>query len=82
MREHAPYNTLYEQGFDRIGCFMCPASDMALIHRIESDYPVLWKGWMEHLTRWQEMHGLPGNWASSGKWRIREGSGNEDDRNC
>src|SRR5690606_30976384 len=35
MREHAPYNQLYEQGLDRIGCFMCPASDMALIHHIE-----------------------------------------------
>jgi len=82
MREHAPCNVLYGQGFDRIGCFMCPASDMALIHRIESDHPLLWKGWLEHLVRWQEQHDLPTDWASSGRWRIREGSGNEDDRNC
>jgi len=82
MREHAPYNPLYEQGLDRIGCFMCPASDMALIHRIESAHPFLWKGWMERLMEWQEQHALPDNWASSGMWRIREGSGIEDDRNC
>ncbi|HOX35415.1 MAG TPA: phosphoadenosine phosphosulfate reductase family protein [Methanoregulaceae archaeon] len=82
MREHAPYNQLYEQGLDRIGCFMCPASDLALIHRIESDHPDLWGGWMTHLTEWQEKNALPDNWASSGRWRIRGVSGSEDDRNC
>ena len=82
MREHAPYNSLYEQGFDRIGCFMCPASDMALIHRIESDHPSLWKGWMEQLTRWQDQHNLPENWACSGRWRIKEASDHEDYSNC
>ena len=82
MREHAPYNTLYENGFDRIGCFMCPASDMALIQRIEDYYPDLWKPWMERLAGWQELSGLPQDWASSGRWRIREANGDEDDRNC
>jgi phosphoadenosine phosphosulfate reductase len=82
MREHAPYNILYEQGLDRIGCFMCPASDMALIHRIELQYPTLWNGWMEKVSRWQDMHGLPSDWAGRGHWRIRKGREYEDDSNC
>ena len=82
MREHAPYNTLYEQGLDRIGCFMCPASDMALIHRIEERYPSLWNGWMEKVVRWQEQNGLPDGWAAKGHWRIRTGQEHDDDSDC
>jgi phosphoadenosine phosphosulfate reductase len=82
MQEHAPYNTLYERGLDRIGCFMCPASDMALIHRIETEYPSLWQGWMEQLSRWQDTHNLPAGWAGSGRWRVRQGQEHEDSSNC
>ncbi len=82
MREHAPYNALYEHGLDRIGCFMCPASDMALIHRIESDYPRIWGGWAEHLSRWQEKCNLSPDWACTGRWRFREGLEYENDSDC
>lgn len=72
FREEAPYNRLYEQRLDRIGCFMCPSSDLALIHMIENDYPALWQGWLEQLTRWQDANGMPHDWAASGSWRLRE----------
>ncbi|OPY35928.1 MAG: hypothetical protein A4E35_02204 [Methanoregula sp. PtaU1.Bin051] len=82
MREHAPYNALYERGLDRIGCFMCPASDMAMIHRIESGYPLLWDRWAHHLNHWQEKQNLPADWACTGRWRVREGFQNEEDSDC
>jgi len=82
MQERAPYNTLYERGLDRIGCFMCPASDMALIHRIESAYPALWQGWMQQVSRWQDTHAMGKDWAVSGGWRIRQGQDHEDSSNC
>jgi phosphoadenosine phosphosulfate reductase len=72
MREHAPYNILYEAHLDRIGCFMCPSSDMALIHSIEAEYPDLWESWRSHLERWQLTHGLSADWVTEGQWRIRE----------
>ncbi|MFA5332325.1 MAG: phosphoadenosine phosphosulfate reductase family protein [Methanoregula sp.] len=72
FREKAPYNKLYEHRLDRIGCFMCPSSDMALIHMIEADYTDLWSGWQAELVKWQNAHGLPDTWAESGAWRIRE----------
>ena len=31
FREKGPYNILYEQGLDRIGCFMCPSSDISVL---------------------------------------------------
>ena len=73
FREEAPYNRLYEQRLDRIGCFMCPSSDMALIHMIETDFAGLWSGWQERLRAWQQAQGLPDDWITSGAWRIKEG---------
>ena len=79
MREEAPYNTLYEHYLDRIGCFMCPSSDMALIHMIETEYPALWAGWRSQLEEWQHQQGLPPEWISEGRWRIREGCTDDED---
>jgi phosphoadenosine phosphosulfate reductase len=79
MREHAPYNILYEHQLDRIGCFMCPSSDMALIHMIETEYPALWAGWRSQLEEWQYRHGLPPEWISEGRWRLREGCPDDED---
>jgi phosphoadenosine phosphosulfate reductase len=72
FKEQAPYNRLYEHRLDRIGCFMCPSSDMALIHMIEADFAGLWNGWKEHLEAWREGQDLPADWIESGAWRIRE----------
>ena len=79
MREQAPHNVLYERHLDRIGCFMCPSSDMALIHMIEADYPGLWDGWLARLRQWREVHGLPEEWITGGKWRIAEVCSDEED---
>jgi phosphoadenosine phosphosulfate reductase len=79
MREHAPYNILYERHLDRIGCFMCPSSDMALIHRIETEYPVLWESWRARLEQWQQVQGLPAEWITEGKWRLKEGCRDDED---
>jgi phosphoadenosine phosphosulfate reductase len=79
MREHAPYNILYERHLDRIGCFMCPSSDMALIHRIEAEYPGLWESWRTRLEQWQMTRGLPAEWVNEGKWRLREGCIDHED---
>jgi len=79
MREEAPYNVLYTRHLDRIGCFMCPSSDMALIHGIERDYPVLWAGWLRKLEEYRAEKGLPQEWVSEGRWRLKEGCRDEED---
>ena len=82
MRKLAPNNTLYEHRLDRIGCFMCPSSDMALIRMIEKDYPSLWRGWCQHPEVWQESHGLQKEWVWEGHWRHLEVRKNEENQNC
>lgn len=72
FREEAPYNPLYERRLDRIGCFMCPSSDMALIHMIETEFPGLWEGWRHQLEAYRQAQDLPPDWIESGAWRIRE----------
>jgi len=79
FREQAPYNVLYGQNLDRIGCFMCPSSDMALIHMIEDTHPDHWKDWTERLRQWQEAKGLPESWITDGRWRLREGGCDDED---
>ena len=78
MREKAPANVLYMHHLDRIGCFMCPSSDMALIHMIADDYPDLWQDWTARLAGWQESQGLPAEWITEGRWRLMEGSDDAD----
>jgi phosphoadenosine phosphosulfate reductase len=81
FQEEAPYNRLYEHRLDRIGCFMCPSSDMALIHMIEADYPELWKMWQDKIVSWQDENGLPADWVVSGRWRVKEGFHGKEGRN-
>jgi phosphoadenosine phosphosulfate reductase len=79
FREKAPSNDLYEQGLDRIGCFMCPSSDMALIHMIAERYPDLWERWRGYLEDWRKGAGLQEDWIEHGRWRMREGVRDEED---
>jgi phosphoadenosine phosphosulfate reductase len=81
FREKAPYNRLYERGLDRIGCFMCPSSDIASLALIERTCPDLWSGWLKRLTGWQEKQGLPREWIERAEWRKRGGHDEEDSYN-
>jgi phosphoadenosine phosphosulfate reductase len=81
FREEAPYNRLYEQGLDRIGCFMCPSSDIATLVMIEQACPELWAQWRARLTEWQKKHGLPREWVEKELWRRRGGTDEEDSYN-
>ncbi|MDK2973983.1 MAG: phosphoadenosine phosphosulfate reductase [Methanofollis sp.] len=78
FRERAPYNVLYTRGLDRIGCFMCPSSDRAVLERIKTAYPDLWEEWEGRLRSWQQEHGLPEAWVRDDGWR-RRGSGSDED---
>ena len=71
FREQAPWNPLYAQGLDRIGCFMCPSSDVAVMEEIREKYPELWGEWSARLGAWQEARGLPPEWVTGCGWRIR-----------
>ncbi|MEB2836286.1 MAG: phosphoadenosine phosphosulfate reductase family protein [Desulfurococcales archaeon] len=68
-----PYNPLYERGFDRIGCFMCPAAYTAEYEFVKRVHPDLWERWESILHRWARRLGLKGRaaeaWVERGLWR-------------
>ena len=72
-RHKLPYNPLYERGFDRIGCFMCPAAFNAEYEFVKSEHPELWSKWERVLVRWAHRIGLRGGvarlWVKLGLWR-------------
>jgi phosphoadenosine phosphosulfate reductase len=82
MREKAPYNPLYACRMDRIGCFMCPSSDLAIIGEIQSRFPELWSRWTARLAGWQQEKNLPSEWITEHQWRTREACIDEANRHC
>ena len=69
--EGAPYNTVYREQVDRIGCYMCPASDLATIENIKTRYPDLWREWQAKMEGYQAGLGLSDEWLHGG-WRNKE----------
>ena len=66
----APYNVWYTRGLDRIGCFLCPASDLAEFEAIAGK-SARWDQWDEYLTQYMEDRGLPKEWKEYGLWRWK-----------
>lgn len=64
-----PYNYWYAHGLDRIGCFMCPASDMADLDTVSkaSRYPQ----WNDYLEKYTAENGLPREYKDYGLWRWK-----------
>ncbi|HJJ36307.1 MAG TPA: aminotransferase class V-fold PLP-dependent enzyme [Methanocorpusculum sp.] len=67
-----PYNPLYEMGYERIGCYLCPAmleSELETMHHTHAEMAARWD---EFLTRWAEERGLPPEYIGWGLWRWKE----------
>ncbi|RLF15793.1 MAG: hypothetical protein DRJ97_02965 [Thermoprotei archaeon] len=77
MRERAEPNPLYEAGFDRVGCWLCPACELAEFKLVEELHPELWNKWEGYLKEWARLHGYPEAWATMGFWRWRKLPGDQ-----
>lgn len=62
-------NILYFKGFERLGCYLCPASRLAEFKVVEEIHPELWSKWEEFLLKWARKVGLPRVWVRLGLWR-------------
>lgn len=66
-----PFNVWYTRGLDRIGCFLCPASDLAEFDIVAGNsdrYPQ----WDAYLNEYMESRGLPKEWKDYGLWRWKK----------
>ena len=66
-----PYNQAYEKGFDRIGCWVCPANEIAEIELAKIWYPELYEWWNNLLNELRQELKLPEIWLRAGLWRWR-----------
>lgn len=64
-----PYNPLYEKGFERLGCYVCPSSTLAEFKEVARTYPCLWKRWLDVLEYWRRKLDQPEEWIKYGLWR-------------
>ncbi|RLG85217.1 MAG: hypothetical protein DRO18_06100, partial [Thermoprotei archaeon] len=58
LNNRLPVNELYFKGFDRLGCFLCPAAYVAEYYLVSKEYPDLWSKWVNVLNRWCSRLGL------------------------
>lgn len=67
-----PVNEMYFYEFERIGCYLCPASDIATLKILREIHPELMKKWDDWLLRYAKKLDLPENWLKYGLWRFRQ----------
>ena len=66
------YNPLYGKGFDRIGCWLCPAASLADFDNLRNTHPESMKMWDEKLIEAGYEKGIsdPEAWVKFGLWRY------------
>lgn len=65
-----PFNYWYAHGLDRIGCLMCPASDLADLDTIK-EASSQYDRWDKYLEDYSKKQGLPEEWKKYGLWRWK-----------
>ncbi len=71
LREKAPINPLYNKGYERIGCWLCPANKLADLDQLKATHPQLFQKWHTSLADYQSQHSLPDIWLTLGLWRWK-----------
>ena len=67
-----PYNQLYDEDIERVGCWMCPSSLASECEEISRLSPELAKGWEQKLGSWAAENGLPSEFVRLGFWRWKQ----------
>jgi phosphoadenosine phosphosulfate reductase len=65
-----PFNVWYTRGLDRIGCFLCPASDMSELEAVSGNSD-RYGQWDTFLDSFMRERGLPPEWKEYGLWRWK-----------
>lgn len=64
------YNEWYEKGLDRIGCYLCPASDLAELELVEKEC-VNYSRWRRYLEEYASSRGFSEKWIDLALWRWK-----------
>jgi len=66
----ASVNPLYMRGLERIGCFMCPATDLSELRKVKEITPQ-YQRWQTLLEGHRSEAGLPDEWLKYDLWRWK-----------
>ncbi len=72
------YCPLYDECYERIGCFICPNCSLSEFEYVEKEYPELWSKWISELEMWRIERNLPREWIEYGLWRFLRPSSYEE----
>ncbi|WP_292381076.1 phosphoadenosine phosphosulfate reductase family protein [Methanosarcina sp. UBA289] len=67
-----PYNPLYDLGFERVGCWLCPSALAAEYIRVKDLHPEIYAKWNAFLLEWAKSRGLSEKFIEHGFWRWKE----------
>ncbi|MDD3874039.1 MAG: phosphoadenosine phosphosulfate reductase family protein [Methanosarcina sp.] len=67
-----PYNPLYDLGFEREGCWLCPSALTAEYARVKELHPEMYTKWNAFLLEWAKTRGLSEEFVEHGFWRWKE----------
>jgi 3'-phosphoadenosine 5'-phosphosulfate sulfotransferase (PAPS reductase)/FAD synthetase/predicted RNA-binding protein with PUA domain len=67
-----PLNPLYDMGFERVGCWNCPAMLESEFDLVKRNHPDLYQKWYEYLRQWGKENRLPESYIRCGLWRWKE----------
>ncbi|MBS7641955.1 MAG: phosphoadenosine phosphosulfate reductase family protein [Candidatus Bathyarchaeia archaeon] len=62
-------NPLYREGFDRIGCYLCPYCNVAEFREVERLHEELWHRWMKYIDAWASKHSYNQVYVERHLWR-------------
>jgi len=66
-----PYNRLYENDMERIGCYLCPSSLASEWNITKRTHPDMYGRWNDHLKKYAKEHDLPNEFVELGFWRWK-----------
>ncbi len=66
------YNPLYDLGFERVGCWLCPSALTAEYIRVKELHPEMYEKWNTLLMEWAKVRDLPEKFIEHGFWRWKE----------
>ena len=67
-----PYNPLYDLGFERVGCWLCPSALAAEYIRVKELHPEMYAKWNAFLLEWAKSRGFSEKFIEHGFWRWKE----------
>jgi phosphoadenosine phosphosulfate reductase len=72
FQENAEFNPLYNKGYHRMGCYLCPSSPLAELESLRETHPEYHKKWESKMKEWAEKYGFPDEWIEMGFWRWKK----------